>query len=233
MTGRPPAFLFDLDGVLVDTAPLHFAAWRAVARRHLGIRLPAELERALRGLSRADSLKRILAYGGRPLTPERFATLLAEKNALYRRMIAELGPEALLPGAESLLAGLADAGHPLALVSASRNAPAILARLGIADRFALRVDPASVARGKPAPDIFLAAAAGLRVPPRACIAFEDAPAGIAGIKAAGMLAIGVGSGAGTQADLTLPDLTTCDPQAVIALWRRHHAGGDLPPGGAS
>ena len=233
MTGRPPAFLFDLDGVLVDTAPLHFAAWRTAAHRHIGVRLPAKLERALRGLSRADSLQRILAHCGRTLPPERFAAVLAHKNALYRRMIADLDPDALLPGAEALLTTLAAAGHPLALVSASRNAPAILARLQIAERFALCVDPEQVAQGKPAPDIFLAAAAGLGVPPRDCVAFEDAPAGIAGIKAAGMLAVGVGAGAGALADLTIPDLAACDPAAVIALWRERRAPEEPPPGPAS
>ncbi len=228
MTRHPPAFLFDLDGVLVDTAPLHFAAWRDVAHRRLGIRLPEKMERALRGLSRADSLQRILAHCGRALPPERFAAVLAEKDALYRRMIAGLDPQALLPGADELLRTLAAAGHPLALVSASRNAPAILACLGIAERFALCVDPAQIAQGKPAPDIFLAAAAGLGVPPRDCVAFEDAPAGIAGIKAAGMLAVGVGSGTGEQADLAVPDLAACDPAAVIALWRRRRAHGKPP-----
>ncbi len=229
MSGRRPAFLFDLDGVLVDTAPLHFAAWCAVTRRHLGVQLPAQLEQALRGLSRADSLRRILAHCGRSLAPQRFAAMLTQKNALYRRMIADLNADALLPGADRLLTELAAAGHPLALVSASRNAPTILARLGIAARFALCVDPAQLGQGKPAPDIFLAAATGLGVMPRDCVAFEDAPAGIAGIKAAGMFAVGIGPEAGARADLAIADLAACDPTVVIALWHKWRVREDSPP----
>ncbi len=212
-------WLFDLDGVLVDTAGLHLAAWRRLAREALGADLPPALGTALRGLSRADSLDRILAALGRRADRRERTRLMALKDGWYRASLAQLGPDHLLPGARALLEELAAAGAPTALVSASRNAPTILARTGLAGLFAHVVDPATICRGKPAPDLYLAAARALARPPRFCIGFEDAPAGIAGLVQAGMAPVAVGL-ADPRAALCVPTLAALDAATVLDAWRR-------------
>ena len=213
--GAPPAgpvkaLVFDLDGVLTDTARAHYVAWKALADE-LAIPFDEAANEALKGVDRAGSLELILARGRRAYSATEKADLAARKNARYRALIAHVTPDDLLPGARAALERARAAGLAMALASASRNAPALLQRLGIARFFDAVVDPASLARGKPDPEIFLAAAAELGVAPAACVGVEDSRAGVAAIKAAGMGALGVGDRAVlAEADAVVADLSDVD-----------------------
>lgn len=200
------AVIFDLDGVLADTAHCHFQAWRQLARE-LGFDLADDFNERLKGIDRMQSLDLVLAEGGIDADASLRDRLAARKNAAYQEQIAAMTPADLLPGAADALAQVKAAGLPAALASTSRNAPALISRLGIEPMLDHVVDPATLARQKPAPDIFLAAAAALRVAPGQCLGVEDSQAGIAAIKAAGMHALGIGSpGQLAGADYVLPSI---------------------------
>lgn len=201
------AVIFDLDGVLTDTAHLHFLAWRALADS-LGLPYDENFNERLKGVDRMGSLALILSQDpSRGWSEAEKLTLAARKNAHYQRLLGSLGPNDLLPGAGEALAACRAAGLRIALASVSHNAPTVLRRLGITDRFDHVVDARTIARGKPDPEIFLRAASALGVPPHECIGVEDAQAGIDAIKAAGMYAVGVTSGGALHgADAVLKDL---------------------------
>jgi alpha,alpha-trehalose phosphorylase len=184
--------IFDLDGVLTDTAEDHYQAWQALADAH-GLRFDREANHALKGVDRAGSLRLILEHSGKAVEPPKFEAMLAEKNAAYVARLRGYSPANLFDGVERLFADLRAAGLKIGLASASRNARDVVARLGIADAFDFIADAGAVASPKPAPDIFLACADGMGLSPDQCIGVEDARAGIAAIHAAGMVAIGIGS----------------------------------------
>lgn len=189
------AVVFDLDGVITDTAHLHFLAWRTVAQE-IGISIDETFNEALKGISRMDSLQRILRYGGKEgaFNEQQRLALAAKKNALYVRSLASLTQDSLLPGIREVLAGIRAANVKTGLASVSLNAPGILQALGIDHAFDFCADASRIARSKPDPEIFLAACAGLNVSPREAIGIEDAAAGIQAINAAGMLSVGIGPG---------------------------------------
>ncbi len=189
------AVVFDLDGVITDTAHLHFLAWRTVAQE-IGISIDETFNEALKGISRMDSLQRILRYGGKEgaFNEQQRLALAAKKNALYVRSLASLTQDSLLPGIREGLAGIRAANVKTGLASVSLNAPGILQALGIDHAFDFCADASRIARSKPDPEIFLAACAGLNVSPREAIGIEDAAAGIQAINAAGMLSVGIGPG---------------------------------------
>ncbi len=210
------AVLFDLDGVLADTAALHFRAWRRLAA-DLGVTLAPEVNERLKGVARMAALEIVLAETGRRFSEAEKAELAARKNACYRALIRDLGPHDLLPGARAALAACRARGLAIALASASRNAPLLLERLGIASFFDFVADAGAVCHAKPAPDIFLAAAKGLGVPPECAIGIDDAVAGVAAIRAAGMRAIGVGDPAVlAAADIVIPSLAAFDPDRHLS-----------------
>lgn len=201
------AVIFDLDGVITDTARYHYLAWKRLADR-LGIYFDEQINERLRGVSRMGSFEIILERADRPFGVEEKERCVAEKNAFYTKLLEEMSEKDILPGAMEFVGELEKRGIRTAIASASRNAPFVLSKLGIADRFDYIVDAAKIARGKPDPEAFLNAAANLGVAPRRCIGVEDAAAGIAAIKAAGMFAVGVGNPETViQADLIIPDLT--------------------------
>jgi len=187
-SGDRRALLLDLDGVVTDTARAHEAAWRRTLAAH-GHPFDASAYARTRGRSRADSLTELLA--GRDVDAEAFATMLAEKDAAYRAALADLGPGDVLPGAGELIAAARRRGWSVAIASSSRNARAVLERLGLADRFDAVADGTAGAP-KPAPDIFLAAAAAVGVAPAVCIAVDVGAAGVDAALAAGMRVVGVG-----------------------------------------
>ncbi|MER2173289.1 MAG: beta-phosphoglucomutase [Carnobacterium sp.] len=187
-------FIFDLDGVLTDTAEYHYQSWKRMANK-LGIPLDREMNEQLKGISRMDSLERILALGNQTekYSVEEKERLADEKNEDYKKLILSVTPNDLLPGIADLLADLKEEGIQLALASASKNGPIIMEKLGIADFFDIVVDPASLANGKPDPEIFIKGAEQLRLKPEECIGVEDAQAGIEAINAAGIFSVGVGT----------------------------------------
>lgn len=214
---RFDAAIFDLDGVLADSASAHFIAWKRIADE-LGISFDEVANEALKGVDRIGSLRHILRLGDVILTDEEITALAGRKNGYYLEAIAQMSPVDLLPGARWLIAGVKAAGLSCAVASASRNARTLLTRLGIVDQFDFIAD-ASTARSKPAPDIFLACINVLGVSPDRAVGFEDAVAGIAAIRAAGMFAVGIGDPAVlTEADIVFP--TTAEVNLELVLKSR-------------
>ncbi|GFZ26436.1 beta-phosphoglucomutase [Lactobacillus corticis] len=185
--------IFDLDGVLTDSARFHLTAWNNLAK-DLGITLSqADLDN-LRGISRMDSLEMILKIGGKEndYSPEEKAALAAKKNEKFLESVETMTPADILPGIPQLLADAKQDGLKLVIASASKNAPKILTKLGIIGEFDGIVDPASLHKGKPDPEIYEKAQALIGLEQDEVISFEDAAAGVAAIKAAGQFAVGIG-----------------------------------------
>ncbi|WP_210162871.1 beta-phosphoglucomutase [Pleomorphomonas oryzae] len=200
------AVVFDLDGVITDTARFHHLAWKRLADT-LNIGFDEDLAESLKGIDRRMSLRMILDKGGVTLEPAEFDRLADMKNVWYKELIGTMTRNDLLPGALETLKTVRAAGLKVGLASVSQNAPAILERLGIADMFDAVVDARLLKRGKPDPEIFLKAAAQLGVDPADCLGVEDAVAGVASIKGAGMPALGIGrSSVLTEADAVIPGL---------------------------
>ena len=144
----PPPLIFDLDGVITDTAEYHYQAWQRLADEE-GLPFDREANEACRGISRRESLRVVL--GGRPATEEQMQTMMARKQRYYEESLDQIGPDDLLPGVAGLLDALDAAGIPYALASASKNARPVCERLGIAHRLAALADGYSVERQKPYP----------------------------------------------------------------------------------
>ncbi|WP_281166055.1 beta-phosphoglucomutase [Liquorilactobacillus sicerae] len=215
--------VFDLDGVITDTAKYHFAAWKKLAADQLALQLPAEFETELKGISRIDSLIRILNWGKirERYNEQQIADLAVQKNDYYLSEIANLTAGDILPGITTLINQLQEHDIQLSLASASKNAPFILKKLGLEKRFDAIVDPAKVAHGKPAPDIFLEGAAEINLRPAECVGIEDAVAGVQAIKAAGMTAIGVGNPQELQqADEVVASTAELSFVLLESVWRR-------------
>ncbi|TGG95092.1 beta-phosphoglucomutase [Natronospirillum operosum] len=204
------AAIFDLDGVIADTARFHFLAWQSIADDE-GFSLPAVVDDRVKGVDRMASLNIVLEYAGRTYSDAEKEALAAQKNERYVKLIAGLTPADLLPGAQLLLDRLRVDGIGIGLASASRNALPVLKALGIFEHFNTIADANYISHPKPHPEIFLTAADGLGVSPADCLGFEDAEAGITAIKAAGMTAVGVGSAELLrEADDIVSDLTAFD-----------------------
>lgn len=193
MTPLPKAFIFDLDGVIIDTAEYHYLAWKEIGNQ-LGITVDRAFNEQLKGISRMESLERILSLDP-SLSPmserdkERYAT---RKNELYQQWIQTIHPGKMLPGIQPLIEEIKRKNIKLALGSASKNAPAVLHKLQLTTSFDYIVDAAKVTKGKPDAETFLTAAEALFVPCAECIGIEDAQAGIEAINRANMFSVGVG-----------------------------------------
>lgn len=208
--------LFDLDGVIVDTAKYHFLAWKALAEE-LGIPFTRQDNERLKGVSRMASFEIILELGHRTMTPEEKQANCDKKNALYVSYIRQLTKEEILPGVEAFLTGARAAGYKIALGSASKNSPLILDRLGIAGLFDAVVDGTKVSQAKPDPEVFLVGAAELGLEPARCVVFEDAAAGVQAAHNGGMKAVGIGDPAIlAQADLVVPGFAGVTPDELLA-----------------
>ncbi|MEH2063677.1 MAG: beta-phosphoglucomutase [Nostoc sp.] len=182
-------FIFDLDGVLTDTAEVHYLAWKKLADEE-GIPFNREANEALRGVSRRASLMLIL--GDRRYTEAQIEEMMERKNRYYVELIQNMTPKDLLPGAIALLDELRQAGIKIGIGSASKNARTVIERLGIADKIDAIADGYSVEQPKPAPDLFLYAAKQLGIEPEQSVVVEDATAGVEAALAAGMWAVGLG-----------------------------------------
>ncbi|ATQ73597.1 beta-phosphoglucomutase [Massilia violaceinigra] len=197
---RFKAVIFDLDGVITDTAHYHCLAWKRLAESE-GVHFDEAFNEQLKGIDRMGSLNLILAGSSRSYSDEQKLALADAKNRHYQELIATMSAADLLPGAVDALAAVRAAGLRIGLASVSKNAFTVLERLGIRERFDYVVDAALIANSKPHPEIFLTAARELGVDPAHCLGVEDAVAGVASIKSAGMWALGIGSPAVlTQAD---------------------------------
>lgn len=207
---RFKAVIFDLDGVITDTARYHYLAWKRLAETQ-GVHFDEAFNEQLKGIDRMGSLELILASSQRSYTQEEKLALADEKNEHYKELIATMSPADLLPGAVQALDACRAAGLKVGLASVSRNAFTVLDRLGIRGKFDYVVDAATIARGKPDPGIFLKAALQLDVAPAACLGVEDAVAGVAAIRSAGMWALGIGDPRTLdQADAVIPSLAQFD-----------------------
>lgn len=194
MSQYPEAIIFDLDGVITDTAEFHFIAWKKIARE-LGVEIDRAFNERLKGVSRMESLEEILS-----LDPELMALSMEEKtryatkkNEDYKLLIETITPEHILPGIKQLLIEIKEKKIKTAIASASHNAPSIIERLELAHYFDHCVDVSKIKHGKPNPEIFITAAEKLKVFPENCIGIEDAIAGVDAINSAQMFSVGVGS----------------------------------------
>lgn len=196
--------LFDLDGVITDTAEYHYLAWKKLAD-DLGITIDRQFNEKLKGVSREDSLRLILAHGKREqaFSEAEFNQLAKTKNDHYVEMIQAVSPKDIYPGILILLQALKKANIKIALASASKNGPFLLKQMALTDYFDGIADPATIKAGKPAPDIFILAAEVVGLKPEDCIGIEDAQAGITAIKASGALPIGVGKAEQLGSDIAL------------------------------
>ena len=185
------ACLFDLDGVLVDTAIYHFQAWKMLGE-NFNYQLTEEQNEQLKGVSRVESLNRILDWASFSATDEQKEAWLKEKNDNYLHLISNMNPSEILPGVVDFLGQIKAEGYKIALGSASKNAEIILEKTGLMPWFDLIIDGNKVSKSKPDPEVFLKGAEGLGFTPEECIVFEDAQAGVEAAINGGMKVIGIG-----------------------------------------
>lgn len=188
------AVIFDLDGVITDSAKYHYLAWKRLAEE-LGIPFDEEYNEKLKGVSRMESLNLILERGQKKeaYSAQEKEEMADKKNTYYKKYIECMTPDDILPGIREFLSELKTADIKTGVASVSQNAYAILERLGLFDSFDYVADAGKISRAKPYPDIFLSVADALGVDPVCCVGVEDAETGIQAIKAAGMKAVGVGT----------------------------------------
>lgn len=215
------AIIFDLDGVITDTAEYHYLAWKDLADE-LNISFSRELNEQLKGISRMGSLEIILKSAGKEQEYSELAKIeLAErKNQLYQSLIAKITPADILPNIKQLITDIRAKGIRLGLASVSKNAFTVMEKLKLTDLFETIVDASTIKNGKPDPEIFLTAAQLLNVDPTACIGIEDAAAGVESIKRAGMYAIGIGSPAIlAQADIVYTSTSELTLERIITNYQ--------------
>jgi len=185
------AFIFDLDGVIVDTAKYHYLAWKNLANS-LGFDFTEEQNEQLKGVSRVKSLEILLNIGNVEISEVQKNTLLFEKNKEYLEYVYKMTSDEILPGVNQLLTFLETNNIKFALGSASKNAPIILKKVGLFNRFTAIVDGNDVSKAKPNPEVFLIGAKKLNMNPENCVVVEDAIAGVEAANAAKMVSIGIG-----------------------------------------
>ena len=184
-------YIFDLDGVIVDTAKYHFLAWKKLANS-IGIDFSQEQNEQLKGVSRVQSLEKILAWGNKTISAAHFTRLMTSKNDDYLLHVHEMSESEILPDVIKTLNFLGDESQPVALGSASKNARLILNKVNLIDKFEAIVDGTNVSKAKPDPEVFLIAAKQLGMPPEDCIVFEDSVAGVQAANSAYMISVGIG-----------------------------------------
>ncbi len=186
------ACLFDLDGVIVDTAKYHYIAWKELANE-LGFDFTETNNERLKGVSRMASLDILLEIGCINMSDEKKEALASRKNDRYVEYITKMNADEILPGAKEFLVALRQAGIKTALGSASKNAPIILERVGLTPYFDAIIDGNKTSKAKPDPEVFLKGAEALGVLATECVVFEDAEAGVEAALAGGMKCVGIGS----------------------------------------
>ena len=218
-------FIFDLDGVIVDTAKYHYLAWKQLADQ-LDIPFTIQDNEKFKGVSRKRCLELLLEMGGLQVSQDQFESWLEEKNADYLKYIGTMDASEILPDVSRVLDFLKGRNVPMALGSASKNAVPILEKVGLTDYFSTVVDGTQVVKAKPDPEVFLIAASRLDLPPGACVVIEDAQAGIAAANTAGMYSIGIGEAEVLpEADTVFRDFTemqTSYLEEILRLEKKPH-----------
>lgn len=186
------ACIFDLDGVIVDTAHYHFIAWKRLADE-LGIHFTAQDNERLKGVSRMDSLNILLEIGKMTVNKKTKEQLADKKNAWFIEFVENIKPDEIFPGVKPLLKKLRSKGIKIALASSSKNARRVVELLKISEEFDAIIDGSMIVNTKPDPEIFLLAASKIKTDPQYCVVFEDAESGVVAALAAGMKCVGVGS----------------------------------------
>ncbi|MDN3581358.1 beta-phosphoglucomutase [Mucilaginibacter flavus] len=199
------ACIFDLDGVIVDTAVYHYKAWKRLANS-LGFDFTEHQNEQLKGVSRVRSLQLILGWGGVTKTEAEQEALATQKNTWYMEMVNQMQPDEILPGAKEFVEVCRKAGIKIALGSASKNSMTILNKIGITNLFDAVIDGNKVSKAKPDPEVFLEGAKALSVEPEECVVFEDAIAGVEAAKAGNMKVVGIGEPGVLDADLVISGL---------------------------
>lgn len=217
-----PGMIFDLDGVLVDTARFHYLAWKRLAKEAFGFNFTPRDNEAFKGVNRASCMRLLMKMAAKDLPAAEADRLAAQKNEWYVEMVRDMSEADVLPGARDFLRACRARGLKTAIGSASKNCGLVLERTGIASLFDAVVDGNAVSRAKPDPQVFLQAAQALFLPPGRCVVFEDAQAGIDAARAGGMIPVGIAAqGALKGCRLCAPSLNALSLDDVLRL---------LPPG---
>lgn len=208
--------IFDLDGVITDTAKFHYIAWKNLASK-LGIEIDENFNETLKGIPRIESLIKILEYGGvrQNYSDEDIEYLAYKKNEEYKILLEKLNKKDILPGIEKFIDELRENNIKIGLASVSKNAPTILKKLELIEKIDFIADPSKVAKGKPAPDIFIEAARGIDVDIKDAVGIEDADAGVEAMKSCNMRSVGIG----VEADLTLKSTSELNLKIIYKLDR--------------
>jgi len=210
--------IFDLDGVIVDTAKYHYLAWKKVAN-NIGYELSLEENEKLKGMSRVDSLKIILGLAKKTIDSNSFKSLLEKKNEDYLRSIQKVNQNDILAGISKAFIFLEQKNIKICLGSASKNARLILKQLNLTSYFDAIIDGNQVEKSKPHPEVFIKAANTVGVAYEKCVVFEDSSAGILSAKAAGMTAIAFGKPQSfTKQDLCYPNFLTFSKSGLFHLF---------------
>lgn len=213
-------FIFDLDGVIVDTAKYHFLAWKNLAKS-IDIDFTHEQNEQLKGVSRVKSLEKILEWGNKTISEELFTSLMGKKNEEYLSFIAKMTEEEILPDVPKILDYLIEKKQPISLGSASKNARPILEKVHLLKKFDAIVDGNDVSKAKPDPEVFLIAAKHLNMKPEDCIVFEDSVAGVQAANTANMISIGIGEKEVLhEADYIFSDFTEIENSFIQELIER-------------
>jgi len=211
------AFIFDLDGVIVDTARYHYYAWKKLANT-VGVDFSEEQNEQLKGVSRVRSLEKILEWGQIQLSEDKFMELMAKKNNDYLSYVNKMTESEILEDVPRVLNFLKSEGYPTALGSASKNARTILRKVNLFEKFDAIVDGTNVTKAKPDPEVFLNAADLLSTDPGDCVVFEDSVAGVQAANIAGMTSIGIGDAKVLhEADYIFKDFTEISTQFIQKL----------------
>ncbi|HAA3475288.1 TPA_asm: beta-phosphoglucomutase [Listeria monocytogenes] len=217
MTTALKGVVFDLDGVITDTAHYHYLAWKKTAES-IGIEFDEAFNENLKGVSRIDSLLLILKKDGREnnFTEEQIEALAADKNDFYVSLLKEITPADVLPGIKELIVDIKKQNLKCAIASVSKNARTVLSALEMEQEFDYIVDAAKITKSKPDPEIFVEACRGLGLETSEVVGIEDAQAGIEAINAAGIVSVGVGSGL-READMTVKSTGLLDLRILEIL----------------
>jgi beta-phosphoglucomutase len=209
------ACIFDLDGVIVDTAKYHFKAWRRLANE-LGFDFSEEDNEKLKGVSRIESLNLILDWGGKTVEEEQKAILAQQKNDWYLELIQQMSPDEILPGVHRFIKRLKKKHVKIVLGSASKNSEFILGKVGLLPFFDVVIDGNKTTKSKPDPEVFLNGAAAVDALPKHCIVFEDAEKGVEAALAGGFYTVGVGNNDVLEdAHIVIPSFEYIDYEEVL------------------